>query len=334
MAPKAPPAVKGEGAPTAAEVAKAYLDFDAYGKHYVKTKVDGQELEVSLAEMRDGFQLKRASEKRMSEAARIVKEAREEFGKYAKEPEKALELLKVKPLDWARNYLIQHPEIKKLAQTDPGQILAAFGVDPVQWAESRYAQSVEETLLTPEQRAQRERDRQLERYQREERERANANATEPAAGAKKPPEDPKAKDQGSADTEGRRLAHERVQSEVVEAIKASGRTPSPKLIFDVTTALLNEIDTLPEGREWEFDASQFVGKRRSGVGEVFRHWYEGATAAELKDALGEGIWNALRQEWAKEAKAGPTRQAPQEPRPPRQEKRRSLNAIFPNVRTL
>ena len=111
-------------------------------KHVVK--IDGEELEVSLDELIQGFQTGKASTKKFQEASSKMKQVEDLF---------------------------------RVGRENPAEILQAMGVDPLEWIENFVNQRVEEESLSPEERELRDlrkfkEEQELSRKQAEEREKA------------------------------------------------------------------------------------------------------------------------------------------------------------------
>lgn len=79
-----------------------------------KVKIDDQEVEVDESELLSGYQMRRASQKRFEEAARLKKEAEQKVEFLKKNPEKALESLGLNVRELAENYILKQMEDEKL----------------------------------------------------------------------------------------------------------------------------------------------------------------------------------------------------------------------------
>ena len=120
-----------------AQALKEYLDEQAMGK-FVKVKVDGQEIEVPLAEALKDYQLKKASYKKMEEASH--------------EKQRALKLL-------------------ELAEKDPFEMLKLLGKDPRGLTEEYLAKQLEEELMSEDEKRLRDERRELEEFRAEKKRR-------------------------------------------------------------------------------------------------------------------------------------------------------------------
>lgn len=200
----------------------------------LKAKVDGEEVEVDEETLLRDFQKYKAGDKRLQEAAEIRRQLQEEVTAWRKNPRQALERLGVNPLQFAQEVLTSDPAAKAMFAKDPASVLKALGVDPRQWAASHYAEAIKEELMTPEERAARDRETEFERIKRENeefrRERDEAKRSQVEA----------------RNEEVRSQAQGDVQKQVVEAIKASGATPTPRLVYQVARRLMEQLDHLPD----------------------------------------------------------------------------------------
>ena len=97
--------------------AKRYLEND-HDEALVKVKIDGVEQELSVKELKRLSSLERASQKRMSEAARLQKQVQQMQESWKQDPANALKALGKDPDSWAEELLARKYE---LAQMDPIQ---------------------------------------------------------------------------------------------------------------------------------------------------------------------------------------------------------------------
>lgn len=105
----------------------------AVPKHSVK--VDGQDLELDIEELKKGYQLASSSTKRFQEASQQMK---------------------------------QMQELMELAKANPEALFEHLGLDPIKFSEDKLLAKLEEDSLSPEQKEHRALKRELDKYKTQE----------------------------------------------------------------------------------------------------------------------------------------------------------------------
>lgn len=198
----------------------------APSKRY-KVKVDDTEEEVDEAELLSGYQKSKASAKRFEEAAQLRKEIEEFVGQIKQDPKALLKRL---------GHNVDSPD--ELIQ-------ALYGKSAKDYAEELLMRELEESLLSPEEKELRSLRADKEARQREEESRAEQ--------------------QKQARVEAMRVqAAEEIQSEVIQAIQESGMQATPRLVYQIASQLLEELDNAEEGDNFvKPDARKALGKAKA-----------------------------------------------------------------------
>jgi len=314
-----PSSVPGIGeTPASQEADRSKAEAKAEAQRKLRLKIDGEELELDEGEVISRAQKATAADKRMMEAAELRKALQTEVAAWRKNPRQALERLGVNPVEFARDLISSDPGAREAFAKDPAGMLKALGIDPRQWAARHYAEAVEEELETPEERAARERDRELEelRQWRKSKETEEQTAEERRIEAR--------------NEEIRGHAVTRVQSDVIEAIKASNVEPTPQLVFNIARRLMDYLDHLPDDAEIPADlAARALEEYRNEAFEAFGHFSKALPDEAFHSRVPKHVMERIRKRDIDEVRSrGAQGISPGESAKPKSRRVTDLDSLF------
>lgn len=247
-AAKAPPApaAKEAKAPATPEAVKEVKE--AIRKH--KLKVDNEEIEVDDDELKRGYAHNKAASKRMEEAAAYRKQAEQAF-EMLKDPSKLRQLLE-----------------------DP-----RVGIDLKKFAEDYVWENLQNDALTPEQKKQREVERELEKYRQSEKAAKEQAETREA-------------------TELQNKYAAEYETTIIEALDKGGvpknRASVRRMAQYLQLAVANNIDVTP---------ADLVARVRQDLIDEHKSMYGESDPASLLSILGEDLAKKIREADVKRLKS-------------------------------
>lgn len=254
-APSAAPTTTPSAAPTTGQVKESSPQLnEANGssdaaavtpemKRKFKLKVDGEEVEEEIdfndeAGMVQRLQLAKAAKKRMTEAVSARKQAMDIVKAFEKDPESMLERLGDKGREIAEKYLMKH---------------------------------IQETMLTPEEKKQREIEKKLKEY--EEKEERENKLRETTAQERKEYEYAQA-----------------FQNTIVSALEKSGLPKSPELVKRMASIMQKNLDF-----GLELTPDDLVEEVKSELTQMFQAITKDSDGEKLLNILGKDAANKIRK---------------------------------------
>ncbi len=173
-----------------------------------KVKIDGQELEIDLEELKAGYQQAKSSQKAFQDAAKLKDEVIQ-----------LVNMIKQDPISVMNRLNIDMKSLIKSSGYTARELIESFGDDPSEIAAALLQERIEEEMMTPEQKKAKEWDK----YQETEKQKLQKQREEYEAYL--------------VQQEQQKVADE-LQTEILGAISAAGVKPSRELLAQVANEMM------------------------------------------------------------------------------------------------
>lgn len=173
-----------------------------------KVKIDGQELELDLEELKAGYQQAKSSQKAFQDAAKLKDEVIQ-----------LVNMIKQDPISVMNRLNIDMKSLIKSSGYTARELIESFGEDPSEIAAALLQERIEEEMMSPEQKKAKEWDK----YQETEKQKLQKQREEYEAYLQQ--------------QEHQKVADE-LQTEILGAISAAGVKPSRELLAQVANEMM------------------------------------------------------------------------------------------------